>query len=66
MYRFYQMLSAEAYSKHGFNIIHAVVFDDLHTKLNRKLFDVMTKDPGAMPKYSRYTVWLQLLETMRT
>ena len=27
---FYQVLSAEAYSKHGFNI-HGVVFDELHT-----------------------------------
>lgn len=28
--RFYQVLSAEAYSRHGFNI-HGVVFDELHT-----------------------------------
>lgn len=42
---FYQVLSAEAYSKHGFNI-HGVVFDELHTQLNRKLFDVMTKGSG--------------------
>ena len=28
---FYQVLSAEAYSKHGFNI-HGVVFDELHTQ----------------------------------
>ncbi|MFZ3172411.1 MAG: terminase large subunit [Carboxydocellales bacterium] len=34
---FYQVLSAEAYSKHGFNI-HGVVFDELHTQSNRKLF----------------------------
>lgn len=27
---FYQVLSAEAYSKHGFNI-HGVIFDELHT-----------------------------------
>lgn len=39
------MLSAEAYSKHGFNI-HGVVFDELHTQPNRKLFDVMTKGSG--------------------
>ena len=39
---FYQVLSAEAYSKHGFNI-HGVVFDELHTQPNRKLFDVMTR-----------------------
>ena len=42
---YYQVLSAEAYSKHGFNI-HGVVFDELHTQPNRKLFDVMTKGSG--------------------
>lgn len=42
---FYQVLSAESYSKHGFNI-HGVVFDELHTQPNRKLFDVMTKGSG--------------------
>lgn len=42
---FYQVLSAEAYSKHGFNI-HGVVFDELHTQPNRKLYDVMTKGSG--------------------
>ena len=39
------VLRAEAYSKHGFNI-HGVVFDELHTQPNRKLFDVMTKGSG--------------------
>ena len=34
---FYQVLSAEAYSKHGFNI-HGVVFDELHTQPNNFLF----------------------------
>ncbi len=42
---FYQVLSAEACSKHGFNI-SGVVFDELHTQPNRKLFDVMTKGSG--------------------
>jgi phage terminase large subunit-like protein len=42
---FYQVLSAQAFSKHGFNI-HGVVFDELHTQPNRKLFDVMTKGSG--------------------
>ncbi|MBR5356486.1 MAG: terminase large subunit, partial [Lachnospiraceae bacterium] len=42
---FYQVLSAEAYSKHGFNI-HGVVFDELHIQPNRKLYDVMTKGSG--------------------
>lgn len=38
---FYQVLSAEAYSKYDFNI-HGVVFDELYTQPNRKLFDAMT------------------------
>ena len=42
---FYQVLSAEAYSKHGFNI-HGVVFDELHTQPNRKLVDVMLRGSG--------------------
>ncbi|MBO4393133.1 MAG: terminase large subunit [Spirochaetales bacterium] len=42
---FYQVLSAEAYSKHGFNI-HGVVFDELHTQPDRRLYDVMTKGSG--------------------
>lgn len=41
----YQVLSAEAYSKHGFNI-HGVVFDELHTQPNRKLYDVMVRGSG--------------------
>lgn len=42
---FYQVLSADAYSKHGFNV-SGVIFDELHTQPNRKLFDVMTKGLG--------------------
>ena len=42
---FYQVLSAEAFSKHGFNI-HGVVFDELHVQPDRRLFDVMTKGSG--------------------
>ncbi len=42
---FYQVLSAEAYSKHGFNI-SGVVFDELHTQPDRKLYDVMTMGSG--------------------
>jgi len=42
---FYQVLSAEAYTKHGLNV-HAVVFDELHAQPNRDLFDVMTKGSG--------------------
>ena len=42
---FYQVLSAEAYTKHGLNV-HAVIFDELHARPNRELFDVMTKGSG--------------------
>ena len=42
---FYQVLSAEAYTKHGLNV-HAVIFDELHAQPNRELFDVMTKGSG--------------------
>ena len=43
--RFYQVLSAKTYSRHGFSI-HGVVFDELHAQPNRKLFDVITKNFG--------------------
>ena len=42
---FYQVLSADAYTKHGLNV-HAVIFDELHSQPNRELFDVMTKGSG--------------------
>ena len=42
---FYQVLSAEAYTKHGLNV-HSVIFDELHSQPNRELFDVMTKGSG--------------------
>lgn len=42
---FYQVLSADAHSKHGFNV-HGVMFDELHTQPNRNLYDVMTKGSG--------------------
>lgn len=41
----YQVLSADVANKHGFNT-HGVVFDELHTQPNRKLYDVMTKGSG--------------------
>ncbi len=41
----YQVLSADVSNKHGFNT-HGVVFDELHTQPNRKLYDVMTKGSG--------------------
>lgn len=42
---FYQVLSAEAFTKHGLNV-HGVVFDELHAQPDRRLFDVMTKGSG--------------------
>lgn len=42
---FYQVLSAEACTKHGLNI-HGVVFDELHAQPNRKLYDVMLRGSG--------------------
>ena len=41
----YQVLSADAKTKHGFNI-SGVVFDELHAQPNRNLFDVMTQGSG--------------------
>lgn len=46
---FYQVLSAEAYTKHGLNV-HGVIFDELHAQPNRELFDVMTKGSGDARK----------------
>ena len=39
---FYQVLSAEVGSKHGFSI-SGFVFDEIHTQPNRQLYDVLTK-----------------------
>ena len=46
---FYQVLSAEAFSKHGLNV-HGVVFDELHAQPNRALYDVMTHGSGDARK----------------
>lgn len=43
---FYQALSAEAYSKHGFNA-SLVIFDELHASPNRELWDVLRTSQGA-------------------
>ena len=54
---FYQVLSAEAYSKHGFNI-SGVIFDELHAQPDRRLYDVMTKGSGfarTQPLYFNIT-----------
>lgn len=42
---FYQVVSAEAYTKHGLNL-SACIFDELHVQPNRDLWDVMTKGAG--------------------
>lgn len=46
---FYQVLSAEAFTKHGLNV-HGVIFDELHAQPNRQLYDVMTKGSGDARK----------------
>lgn len=43
---FYQVLSAEAYSKHGINA-HGILFDELHTQPDRELWDVLRTSTGA-------------------
>ncbi len=45
----YRVLSADAYSKHGYNI-HGVLFDELHTQPNRDLWDVLTQGAGDARK----------------
>jgi phage terminase large subunit-like protein len=42
----YQALSAEAYSKHGFNA-SMVIYDELHAAPNRELWDVLRTSQGA-------------------
>jgi phage terminase large subunit-like protein len=49
----YQVLSAEAFTKHGFKT-SACVFDELHAQPNRKLWDVMTFEAGAS---RRQPIW---------
>jgi phage terminase large subunit-like protein len=42
---FYRVLSAEAHTKHGFNV-HGVIFDELHAQPDRRLWDVLTQGSG--------------------
>lgn len=42
---YYQVLSAEAFTKHGLNI-SACIFDELHAQPNREMWDVMTFGAG--------------------
>lgn len=41
-----QALSAEAYSKHGFNA-HGILIDEIHAQPNSELIDVLTTSTGA-------------------
>ena len=50
---FYQVLSAESYSKHGLNV-HGVIFDELHAQPNRALYDVMLHGSGDARKQPLY------------
>ena len=43
---FLRAISAEAYSKHGFNA-SAIIYDELHAAPNRELWDVLTTSTGA-------------------
>lgn len=43
---FYRAISAEAYSKHGFNASR-VIYDELHAAPTRELWDVLTSSTGA-------------------
>src|SRR5262245_43650312 len=43
---FYRAISAEAYSKHGFNASR-VIYDELHAATNRELRDVLSSSTGA-------------------
>lgn len=43
---FYRAISAEAYSKHGFNASR-VLYDELHAAPGRELWDVLTSSTGA-------------------
>ena len=46
---FYQVLSAEFYTKHGLNV-HGVIFDELHAQPNRAFYDVMLHGSGDARK----------------
>lgn len=51
-----RVLSAEAFSKHGYNC-SCVIFDELHAQPNRALWDVMTFGAGSA---RRQPVWIVL------
>ena len=43
---FYQAISSDSKTKHGFNA-NCIIFDELHTQPNRSLWDVLTTSTGA-------------------
>jgi phage terminase large subunit-like protein len=52
---FYQVLSAESYTKHGLNV-SACLFDELHAQPNRNLYDVMTFGSGDARRQPLYFI----------
>ena len=50
---FYQVLSAESYTKHGLNV-SACLFDELHAQPKRDLYDVMTFGSGDARRQPLY------------
>lgn len=50
-----QVLSAEAYSKHGYKP-SCVIFDELHAQPNRELWDIMTFGSGSSRRQPVYIV----------
>jgi phage terminase large subunit-like protein len=50
---YYQVLSAESYTKHGLNV-HGVIFDELHAQPDRRLYDVMLHGSGDARKQPLY------------
>lgn len=43
---FLKAISAEAYSKHGFNA-HGIIFDEIHAQPNNELWDVLATSTGS-------------------
>lgn len=52
---FYRVLSADHATKHGFNA-HGIIFDELHTQPNRKLWDVLTTSGGTREQPLIYSI----------
>ena len=48
---FYQVLSADANNKHGFNV-HGCIIDELHCQPDDRLFNVLTKGAGDARRQS--------------